>query len=98
MKTLNKVCATNENSDEPAHPCSLIRVVADRMCFLQPSGYPMKDNNNPCHTRRIYKLICVFASHTGLIVSFVVRYPILFGDIHLIQYFINVYSFTGNVA
>ena len=36
--------ATSEDSDQPAHPHSLIRVFADRMCHLQPPGYPKKDN------------------------------------------------------
>ena len=37
-KTYNKFCATSEDSDQPAHPRSLIRVFADRMGLLQPSG------------------------------------------------------------
>ena len=39
-KTYNKICVISEDSDKPAHPCSLIRVFADRMCFLQPPVYP----------------------------------------------------------
>ena len=35
-KTYNKTCAISEDSDQPAHPRSLIRVFADRMCLLQP--------------------------------------------------------------
>ena len=42
-KTYNKTCATNEDSDQPVHPHSLIRVFADRMCLLQPPGYPKRD-------------------------------------------------------
>ena len=38
--TYNKTCATNEDSDQIAHPRSLIRVFADRMCLLQP---PIED-------------------------------------------------------
>ena len=37
-KTYNKTSATSEDSDQPAHPRSLIRVFADRMCLLQPPG------------------------------------------------------------
>ena len=32
--------ATNEDSDQPAHPRSLIRVFADRMCLPQCPRYP----------------------------------------------------------
>ena len=42
-KTYGKACATSEDSDQPAHPRSLIRVFADRMCLLQPPGDPKKD-------------------------------------------------------
>ena len=35
-KTYNKTCAISEDSDQPAHPRSLIRVFAVRMCLLQP--------------------------------------------------------------
>ena len=43
-KTYNKTCATSEDSDQPAHLRSLIRVFADRTCLVQPSGYPKKDS------------------------------------------------------
>ena len=42
-KTYNKTCATSEDSGQPAHPRRLIRVLADRMCLLQPPGYPKRD-------------------------------------------------------
>ena len=37
----------SEDSDKPVHPCSLIRVLADRMCFLQPPDYPKRDKWEP---------------------------------------------------
>ena len=46
-KTYNKSCATSEDSDQPAHPRSLIRVFADRMFLLQPPGYPKRDKREP---------------------------------------------------
>ena len=46
-KTYNKACATSEDLDQPAHPCSLIRVFEDRMCLLQPLGYPKRDKRDP---------------------------------------------------
>ena len=42
-KTYKNTCATSEYSDQPAHLYSLIRVLADRMCLLQPPGYPKGD-------------------------------------------------------
>ena len=38
-KTYNKTCAISEDSDQTAHPRSLIRVFADHMCILEPTGY-----------------------------------------------------------
>ena len=46
-KTYNKTCATSEDSDQPAHPRSLIRVFAGRMCLLRPPGYPKRDKREP---------------------------------------------------
>ena len=37
-KTYNKMCATSEDSDQPAYQRSLVAVFADYMCFLQPPG------------------------------------------------------------
>ena len=42
-KTYNKTCATSVDSDQHAHPRSLIRVFADHMCFVQPPGYPKRN-------------------------------------------------------
>ena len=49
-KTYNKTCATSEDSDQTAHPRSLIRVFTDRICLLQTPGYPKRDKQEPCHT------------------------------------------------
>ena len=46
-KTYNKTYATSEDSDQPAHPRSLIRVFADRIWLLQPSSYPKRDKQKP---------------------------------------------------
>ena len=35
-KPYNKFCATSEDSDQPAHLGSLIRVFADSIRFIQP--------------------------------------------------------------
>ena len=46
-KNYSMACATSEDSDQPAHPRSLIRVFADHMCFLQPPGYPKRNKRGP---------------------------------------------------
>ena len=46
-KTYNKTCATSKNSDQPAHQHSLIRVFADHISFLQPTGYPKRNKHEP---------------------------------------------------
>ena len=45
--TYYKTCVTSKDSDQPSHPCSLIRVIADRMCHLQPPGCPKRDEREP---------------------------------------------------
>ena len=73
--TYNKTWATIEDSDQPAHPRSLIRVYTDRNCLLQLPGYIQRAiKKNPCHNGWMYGLIRVFAAYTGLIVGFVVRW------------------------
>ena len=63
-KAYNKTCATREDSDQHAHP--LIECVFYSVWAIQRGI-----NENPCHTGRIYRLICIFAGHTGLILGFV---------------------------
>ena len=46
-KTYNKTCANSEDSDQSAHPCSLIRIFADCMFLQQPTGYPKRDKLEP---------------------------------------------------
>ena len=41
-QNLYKTCPSSEDSDQPAHPHSLIWVFTDRMCLLQPPGYPKR--------------------------------------------------------
>ena len=73
-KTFNKTWSTSEDSDQPAHPRRLIRVFADRRCLLQLPYYQKRDTWTPCHTGWMYRLIWVFAGHTGLFVSFIVHW------------------------
>ena len=44
------------------------------MCLLQPPNYTKERWKKKCHTGWMYRLICVFAGHTGLIVGFIVRW------------------------
>ena len=67
-KTYNKTCATSGDSDQTAHPRSLIGIFVDRMCLVQPPGYPKRDERE--------LLPYGFTGHTGLIVGFVVRWLI----------------------
>ena len=73
--TYNKTCETSKDSDQPAHPHSLIRVCTGRMCHLQPPGYPKRDKREAL-PYWVHNLIWVFAGHKGLIVGFVVSYII----------------------
>ena len=70
-ETYNKTYATSEDSDQTAHPRSLIRVFSDRMCLLQPTCYPKIDERkllpytvdvqtdlNLCWSRRSYCRFC----------------------------------------
>ena len=42
-------------------------------------------NKNPCYTRWMYRLVWVFAGHTGLIVGFVMRWLKLFSILSYIR-------------
>ena len=70
-KTYNNSCSISEDSDQPAPPRSLIRVLADRMCLLQPPGNPERDTRETlpywvdvqadqslCWSHRSYYMYC----------------------------------------
>ena len=44
---MDKTRATSDYSDKPAHSHSLISGFSDRMCLLQPPGYPKTDKREP---------------------------------------------------
>ena len=69
-----KISGTSEDSDQPVHPHSLIRVFADQCAVYSAQAVERIMNKNPCHTGLMYRLIGIFASHTGLIVGFVVHW------------------------
>ena len=45
----NKTCATSEDSDQPAHTCSLIRTFSDCVSLLHLLAIQREMNKNPCH-------------------------------------------------
>ena len=80
-KTYNKTCATSEESDQPAHLCSLIRVFADGMSLLQPLGYPKRNKKEPlpywvdvqadlslCWSHRSYCRFCLVLALISLLI------------------------------
>ena len=75
-KTYNKTCATSEDSDQPAHLYSLIRVFSDSMCILQPPGYPKRDKQEPLSYWVDVQDDLSLAGHTGQIVGFVMHWLI----------------------
>ena len=60
--------ATSEDSDQPAHPRSLIRVFADCIRRLQPLGYPKRD------TREALPYWVDVKIDLSLILGFIVRW------------------------
>ena len=46
-KNYNKTCAISKDSDQPAHARRMIIIFADRMCLLQPLGYPKRNTKEP---------------------------------------------------
>ena len=65
-------CAPIEDSDQPGHPPSLIRVFAVRMKKPWSLSTHWAHSENSDQTRRMSRLIWVFAGRTGHCVGFVV--------------------------
>ena len=57
-------CAPSEDSDQPGHPPSLIRVFAIRMKKPCALSYPLSASEDSDQTRRMPRLIWVFAGRT----------------------------------
>ena len=58
------VCAPSEDSDQPRHPPSLIRVFAVRMKKAWVLSYPLRASEDSDQNRRMPRLIWVFAGRT----------------------------------
>ena len=93
-KTYNKTFATSKDSDQPVHPGSLI---SHRWCHVFYGLRAMQRGiiENPCHTGWIYRLIRVFASHTGFIVGFVMRW-VIFNWIYLTHHLLPVFCCSAS--
>ena len=76
-------CAPSEDSDQPGHSPSLIRVVAVRMKKAWILNYPLSASEDSDQTGRMPRLIWVFAGRTLILLvlsrrgSFLIqnRYP-----------------------
>ena len=72
-KTNKMICAPSEDSDQPWHPPSLIRVFAVRMTKAWDLIYPLKESDYSDQTGQMPRLIWVFAGCTCHFVDFVMR-------------------------
>ena len=63
-KTNKKACAPSEDSDQPGHPPSLIRVLAVRMKKAQVLSYPLGTSEDSDQTGWMPRLIYVIAGCT----------------------------------
>ena len=62
-KTYNKICATSEDSDQPA---LIACAFANRMCLLQSSGYLNKDKREPlCWVNVLAPVSILYKSTAG---------------------------------
>ena len=73
-KTNKMTFAPSEDSDQPGHPPSLIRVFAVHMKKHWALGYLLSVLRRLCQTGRMPRLIWVFAGRTGHFVGFVMRW------------------------
>ena len=67
-KANKMACTPSEDSDQPGHPPSLIRVFAVRMKKAWVLSYPLSASEDSDQTGRMPRLIWVFAGHTILLV------------------------------
>ena len=83
-------CAPSDDSDQPGHPPSLIRVFAVRMKKPWVLSYPLSASEDTDQTGRVPRLIWVFAGRTVtlLVLSYAAHYS-LFQTIRLEQNFLN---------
>ena len=71
-KTNKMAFVPSEDSDQPGHPPSLIRVFAVRSVSMRTKYFFMRTVKTD-QTGRMHRLICVFAGRNGHFVGFVMR-------------------------
>ena len=76
-ETYRLTCAPNKDSDQTAHPRSLIRVFVVRMKKLCILGYPNAPSEDSDQTARMRRLIWIFALRTNPKVRFLMLLLIL---------------------
>ena len=81
----NKVTATSEDSDQPGHPPSLIRVFAVHMKKAWVFSYPLSAQRDPDQTGRMPRLIWVFAGCTVTLLVLSCRGSFISSLIHCSQ-------------
>ena len=69
-------CVPSEDSDQPGHPPSLIRVFTRVQLVVKGSMFLHADSEDSDQTGRMPRLIWVFAGHTCHFVGFVMRWLI----------------------
>ena len=72
-RTNKMACAPSEDSDQPGHPPSRIRVFPVRMKKAWALSYPLSASEDSDQTGRMPRLIRVFAGRTCHFVGFVMR-------------------------
>ena len=72
-KTNKMACAPSEDSDQPGHPPSLIRVFACAQLVAKEPSFLHVDSEDSDQTKRMPRLNWVFAGRTCHYVGFVVR-------------------------
>ena len=72
-KTNEMIYATSEDSDQPGHPPSLIRVLAVRLKKAWVLSYSLSASEDSDQTGRMPRLIWVFTKRSCHFVGFVMR-------------------------
>ena len=73
-KTNKVACAPSEDSDQPGHPPSLIRVFAVCSMVAKDRSFLHADSEDSDQTGRMPRLIWVFTGRTSHFVGFVLSY------------------------
>ena len=86
------VCAPSEDSDQPGHPPSLIRVFAVRMKKAWSLATHRAHSKDSDQTMRMPRLIWVFAGRTCHFIGFIMRWFIIVYFFYLFTYLFFCFS------